>query len=91
LILWEPCYSDVKVVAIPRMNMPDEVSTMRKAPFYGLPFILTSRWIPAECQDIPAAVQLGFLTNHQEFCQPVNRKITTARTRNAMSTFSLGI
>lgn len=61
MVLREPCNSDVKVVAIARMNVADKVNTMRKAPFYGLPFILTSRWIPAQCQDIPTAMLFSFL------------------------------
>jgi len=60
-MLWESCDRDLEVFPVVLSDMSNEIDSVSKAAINSCPCILTGRGVAAKGENVPAAVQFGFL------------------------------
>ena len=69
-MFWKAGNSDIEVVIVVFLDVSNEVDSMDKTSFNGLPDIFTSWGVPSKCQNIAASVLLSGLSHKNTVCFP---------------------
>lgn len=67
-MFWKSGNSNIEVVVVVFLDVSNEVDSMDKTSFDGLPDIFTGWGVPSKCQNIAASVLLSSLSHKNTVC-----------------------
>ena len=78
-MFWEAGNSDVKVIAVMFLDVPDEIDPVDETTFNRLPDVFPSWWVPSESEDIATAMLFSSLSK-ENMSHPTNEDKRQGRT-----------